>query len=506
MIEESLKRPFTTYPHVGRTIVTDDFMTITDAWHTGDAYLHVLQTGSTWANDCGTAWNAGTEAAPTSIPLLQNTNAYMLHEGISSMSGIQSNVTGVPAGYRFITQGFVSNYAAYYGGEINSQHDSFALALDFRFLSELEFGGVGAKGQRLRVYLYEESNPASVQIQVLTDIFFDYQWYAANVSPIVPVLPPFGAPNPQNVIDLAQQTTSFAQSGEINIGLIIDKIKASLRKSGSGAAHIWANYELPKGPTGAGWNQSTNPFFALGLASVTHPLSGVDTQSWGLLDVTFTTFRSTTYTAPTGGAIGANGRIQTAFPTTADPRIGENLGVGIFNQLFQKGRASAGVSWPSVYLGLRNFGGTPRPAVGNVAFPVGFISPSYVFAVVDTATETKTLNIQIPNGATRFTVYAQIRLTAGTGGHVVTADLEKNLTGGPLIWTQNLMARTYAGNAATQWVWIDLPLSANMQTVSGQVERAKLTLASTKPSPRVGANQTAAGFWDGIGSFYLAFR
>lgn len=506
MIDESLKRPFTTYPHVGRTLITGDFITITDAWHTVDAYMHVLQTGSTWVNDCGWAWNSGTDSVPFSFPLSQNTNAYMLHEPISGMSGIQSNVTAVPAGYRFITQGFVSTYGAYYGGEINSQHDSYALAIDFRFLSELEFGGVGAKGQRLRVYLYEESNPALTQIQVLCDIFFDYGWYAANVSPIVPTLPAFGAPNPLNVFDLSQQTSTMAQSGEINTALIIDKVGAALRKSGSSAAHLWVNYELPKGPTGSGWNQSTNPHFSLGLASATHPMSGVDTQSWGVLAATFTTFRSATYTMPTGGAIGANGRAQTAFPLTLEPQIGENLGVGIFNQLFFKGRASAGVSWPSIYLGLRNFGGTPRPVVGNVVYPLGFVSPSYQFRYLDTATETKALNIQLPNGATRFTIYAQIRLTAGTGGHVVTADLERNLAASPFIATQQLMSRTYAGNANTQWVWIDAALDTNMQTLEGQVERVKLTLTSHKPSPRGSAIPSVAGFWDGIGSFYLAFR
>lgn len=501
-IEESLKRPFTTYPHVGRTLITNDFVTIADEWHTGDAYLHVLQNGSTWANDCGWAWNAGTEMVVFGV---NDINAYMMHEPISGMSGIRSNVTGVPDGYRFITQGFVGNYAAYYGGEINSQHDSYALALDFRFVSEIEFGGVGAKGQRLRVLLFEESNPSAVQIQSLCDIFFDYNWYFNNVSSAIPPLPALNAPNPQNVYDLSNQTSILEQSGEINIALIIDKISANLRKVGSSAAHIRVFYELPKGPTGLGWNTSVFPFYAMGLPSATHPLSGVESQSWGCLAVTFTTFRSTTYTAPTL-TVGANGRVQSVYPTSLEPQIGDNLGTQIFGKLLEKGNSSKGVSWPSVFLGLRNFGGTYRPIVGNRCFPFGVIAGSYVFQYLDTALETLVLNVQIPNGATRFTIYTQIRLTAGTGGHVVTADLEREFDTSPFIATQNLLTRTYAGNAATQWVWIDLPLDANMQPNSGQVERVKLTLKSTKPSPRVGSNATAAGFWDGIGSFYLAFR
>jgi len=493
-LEESLKRPFTTYPHVGRTLITGDFMTITDAWHTGDAYLHVLQSGSTWANDCGWAWNSGSNGTTT--------HDYLMHH---------EPVVGMDDRFRFITQGFVSFYDAVFGGEINSQHDSYALSLDFRFLSELEMqtlatnssgSGVGARGQRLRVYLKETSNPSAAQLQSVCDIFYDYSWYAANVSPVVPALPAFNAPNPNGVYDLASQTTNITQSGAINQVLFLDKIKAALRKSGSGAAQLQVIYELPRQGNGSAWNPATTAVDYTSMAAIQNPMTGIDESAWGCLAVTFTTFRSTTYTAPTGGAVGANGRLQTAFPTTADPQIGENLGTGLFSQLFFKGRSSAGVSWPSVFQGLRNFSGIPRPIVGNVTE----LNAGSIFNLRDTAAETKALNIQIPNGATRFTIYAQIRLTAGTGGHVVTADLEKFLDQSPFIVAQNLMTRTYAGNAATQWVWIDLPLSANMQTVSGQVERAKLTLASSKPSPRVGANQTAAGFWDGIGSFYLAFR
>jgi hypothetical protein len=231
-------------------------------------------------------------------------------------------------------------------------------------------------------------------------------------------------------------------------------------------------------------------------------MTGIDETAWGCLAVTFTTFRSTTYTAPTGGNVGTNGRAQTIYPTTLEPQIGDNLGTAIFGKLMEKANAAARVSWPSVIQGYRSFGGIPRPIVGNVTQ----LNAGSIFNLVDTGTETLVLYIPCPNGATRFTIYTQIRLTAGTGGHVVTADLEREFAVSPFIATQNLMTRTYAGNPATQWVWIDLPLDANMQPNQGQVERVKLTLKSRKPSPRVGSNVTSAGFWDGIGSFYLAFR
>jgi hypothetical protein len=491
-LEESLKRPFTTYPHVGRTLIAGDFVTITDLWHSGDAYLHVLQSGSTWANDCGWAWNSGSNGTTTH-------DYYMKHEPTVGMSDR----------FRFITQGFVSFYDAVFGGEINSQHDSFALALDFRFLSEAEMttlatnssgSGIGARGQRLRVYLKETSNPASVPILSICDIFADYYWYAANVSPAIPALPAVNAPNPNGVYNLANGTTTMTNSG-INQVLFVDKLAAALRKVGSGAAQLQIIYELPRQGNGSPWNPATTAVDYATMAAIPNPMTGIDETAWGALAVTFTTFRSTTYTAPTL-AIGANGRAQSVYPTTLEPQIGDNLGTQIFGKLLEKGNSSKSVSWPSVFQGIRSFGGIPRIVAGNVTQ----LNAGSVFNLVDTATETLVMNVQIPNGATRFAAYTQIRLTAGTGGHVVTADLEREFATSPFIATQNLLTRTYAGNPATQWVWVDLPLDANMQPNSGQIERVKLTLKSRKPTPRVGSNPTPAGFWDGIGSFYLAFR
>ena len=514
MLENSGKRLITTHPHSGRVFVVGDTLTIHDVWKMEDAYLNVLQNGQTWVNDAGVHWNSG--SFRNSAQILNDELAH--HEPLAGMSGGPSFVNGnALEGFRFITQEYTSGYIGEFGGEINSQHDSFALSLAFRFLSEDEFGtsatsplgiGIGARAQRIIVRLWERSNPSASNFQDLIDIFYDWSYYQANVSPAIP------AQNASNVLDLnPTQGVPLAQNGAINSALIIDKINAALRKSGNSAAHLQIFYYLPLHPTGATWASvsASGAFDYCHAEPIQNVNSGVTMQSWGVLSATLTLFRSSTYTSPLG-VIGANGRVQTAFPAIGDFQVGQNFEGVDFNDLRQMAQAAKGVGWPSFIRGKRDFGGLPRIICGDWAR----WQSGNRWGVEDTASQVVNTVCQLPQGATRFTLNTLVRFTAGCGLHTITITLERdytNILGNPATASQTLYTASFA-TAFSGWVWVDAALSASMIPDQGKVEAARLIFAVTKSVPRTAIvpnlpfplQTSVVGYWDGVAACYLSFR
>jgi len=523
MVIDSGKRFIRTHPHKGRTFVVGDTFTVLDAWEAADAYGNALQYGSQWVNDSGIAWNPGSWRNNTP----PNTDSNMHHEPPVGMSGgpsLVGSATTAIQGYRYITPRYAT-YLATYGGEINSQHDSFALGLDFRFLSPAEFAtsavqpnsaGIGARAQRLTISLTERSGSVP-QNQVLIDIFYDWSYYQANVSIAIP------AQNSTNVIDLAQGSSPFEQDGAINQALIVDKIGALLRKTGSAAATLLCKYELPLSPNGGSWNVVSSVFDYIGCEPITHPNSGIECYSWGLLAITMTNFRSDTF-SPTILASGANARTQLAFPTTGDAVMGQNLDGLLFTDLYNRGRAAAQVSWPAVCLGRRSFGGLNRILVGDAArYQAGGGASAVEWAYDDHASQVLDLRCQIPSAATRFTLHTYVKYQAGAGLHTIKFELIRDYTdifGGNAQATQVLYTASFASNFGPDWVWVDQALNAAMIPNQGQVEHVQLKVTVTKSAPRntdwgylkiapdLYHSQPCANFgsFDGVGAIYLAFR
>lgn len=502
-ISESGKRRIQTHPHTGRTVVTTDTYTILDAWQASDAYLYALQSGSTWVCDTMRAWNSGNwhNNAPPVV------DRYIHHEPLAGMSGGPYNaVSQQTDGFRFIKS--ASPYRAEYGGELNSEHDSLALAMDFRFISQLEFStgplggsGDGARAQRLRAILWDRSNPSAIQTQTIVDIFFDRDYYAANVSIAIP------AANDPILIDMAQGDFGD-QFGAINSLLIVSKIAANMRKKGSSAASLLLLYELPLAPSGLSWTTTNvaGTFYYAKCFEATQPNSGIASRAWGLLSATFTTFRSETYTTPTAN-YGIHGRAQSSFPLTADTLLGANLGAAVFNDLRDKGNSSKAVSWPALSLGLRNFGGFPRAVIGDYSL-LHTLGNASTFKIDHTASQILEFWINVPFECTRFTMYSQVRFSTGCGLHTIKVELTRNYTtilGVDASATQTLYTAGFASGLPATWVWLDQALSANMAPNQGSVERCKVTLTVTKATPSTLA-ASSQGYWDGIGALYLAFR
>jgi len=508
MLIDSGKRLILTHPHTGRTFFVGDTLNILDCWQATHAYKNALEYGSTYANDGGICWNPGSyrNNEPTALDHL------MHHEPVCGMSGGEGDYIGPTVGgggFPFITPNY-AQYSADFGGEINSQHDSFALGIDFRFLSEAEFStaflgfnslgsGIGARAQRLRFVLWEMSTPTVQNPQVVADIFFNYGYYVG----IPGATPPF-----PYMIDLSMPDGA---AGEINQYLIVDKIKAALRKSGSSQCRLQCIYELPKSSTGGAWPVNFSSCFA---EPIVHPNSGVEYQSWGLLAVTMTHFRSETYTNPTGGAIGPNGRIQTAFPVVPEQVMGQNSGGLLFADLFQMGRAAVGVSWPSVIQGKRSFGGLNRIVLGDTAR----YQQGTQWAYDDHASQILDIRCQLPSNATRFTLNTLVKYQNTNGGlHTIKFEIERETANNVI--GQTLYTASFSTNLAPTWVWVDGALDPLMLPISANVEHIRLKVTVTKSIPRA----TNWGFpifapdiyppqpcssiaWDGVGTIYLAFR
>ena len=116
--------------------------------------------------------------------------------------------------------------------------------------------------------------------------------------------------------------------------------------------------------------------------------------------------------------------------------------------------------------------------------------------------------VQVPHGATRFTLYTLVRFSTGCGLHTLSLTLNRDFTtilGGNAVATQTLYSASFASGLAPTWVWIDQALGANMSPDQGKIERMKLTISATKATPSylAASNQF---YWDGFGAVYLAFR
>ena len=497
--------------------VVGDTWGVKDCWDVAHAYKNALQYGSTWVNDCGISWNPGDARgryAPGSPLDPLTTDGLMHHEPVTGMSGGPTLVNGVAGnGFPYITQANSGAYGAKFGGEINSQHDSYALAMDFRFISELEFkasqpsgggasasysNGSGARLQRITVYLNERSNPATINTQILTDIFFDLDFYRLNF----PFTPPFDPSYQINCLD-----GEFDQSGALNSVLFIGKIADNLRKKlASCAASLHISYELPRSPNGALWPfVASHAYYSSACGAVENPNSGVSYDSWGVLSATFTCFRSDTYTTPTTSSTGSNWRLQNSFPIVSDEVMGQNLDATFFTNLVNMGNAAEQVSWPSVFQGMRNFGGLKRVVCGDSSW----LFPSLTtFVVRNTANQYVEFNIQIPNGATKFTLHTLVDLipsTWGIGPHSLKFELTRQFNASPFVATQTLHSFSgYGGNEA--WVWVDGVLDPNLRPINGNVEWATLRIMATKSGAAGISHACANGYSDGVKTVYLAFR
>ena len=508
-LEESGKRLIQTHPHSGRVYVAGDTFTILDAWQAADAYQYALESGTQWINEAGVATNPGSWRNEGS----GLTDTSMHHESIVGMSGGDSTIANGQTlqGFRYFTK--ATPYVANFGGELNGQHDSFALAIDFRFLSEKEFAsgpqtglsGIGARSQRIKVTLIEKSNPTATVLQTLVDIFVDKAYYAANVSPVVP------ANNAPELVNLADGIWPFEPSspntdGAINQLLWIGRIGNTLRKNGSGAAQLQVTYELPLSPSGASWSTITvlSNTYRNHAKPIKHPSTGIYMQNWGVLSLAFSTFREDgAFTQPVL-PIGSHGRTQQQFPDTADFVLGQNLGASLFDELRTKGNAAKNVSWPSFYAGFRDFGGIVRPVHGDVAR----FQQTNVYRIDHTASQSRDIWVQVPHGATRFTLYTLVRFSTGCGLHTLSLTLNRDFTtllGGNAVATQTLYTASFASGLAPTWVWVDQALGANMSPDQGKVERMKLTITATKATPSYLA-ASSQFYWDGFGAVYLAFR
>lgn len=493
-MEVNQGRTTTAFPHCGRVFACDDVLGVTDIRLSSDAYQHIVESGIPFVSASPSGLNWGNKYS----------NANQLGQLVTApVVGCASHPLGFMSA--IVDNPFYSSESV---GELRPDFDGFAVNLCFKFMSQYDYGrlgptfsytetGSGYRGQRIRITVQNHCLAPANSVYTLIDIFVDYSWYKINVDPTLPANPT------ANTIDL-QTNVRGLTVGDINNVYIVGQLPATMFRALSCQASAFFRYEIPRAADGSAWLGYTNAFIDPGGSTYVNPkfdesinsAIGVEMGGCGIIGCNLKTYWTGRGIVPTGVPGGSGGsRVITTYDNEQAsplPAMGGANEALVYSRLRERGRAAIAASWPALSVMSRRVGGVLKPIVGHSG-----VFTENAYGVYD---ESRTFQIQCPQGATRFVLIALVRTIAGAGIHTVSSTLtnEANTS------FQTLFSTTNTAGTSYRYVYLNGTLSIPMRPNSGLVERYSLRLRSQKSVPR--STQIVTPYLaDGVIAFYLAF-
>lgn len=494
-MEVNQGRTTTAFPHCGRVFACDDVLGVTDIRLSSDAYQHIVESGIPFVSASPSGLNWGNKYSHGNI------QPYMV---TAPVVGCASHSTGWFGSN--VDNPFYSSEAV---GELRPDFDGFAVNLCFKFMSQYEYGrlgpafsytetGSGYRGQRIRITVQNHCLAPANSVYTLIDIFVDYAYYRGlGIDLSLPTNPS------ANTIDLQTTNIQGLNVGEILNLHIIGQLPATMFRALSCQASAFFRYEIPRAADGFTWMAGINAFFdgantyvSANFDESINSAIGVEMGGCGIIGCNLKTYWTGRGIVPTGVAGGSGGsRVITTYDNEQAsplPAMGGANEALVYSRLRERGRAAIAASWPALSVMSRRVGGVLKPIVGHSG-----VFTENAYGVYD---ESRTFQVQCPQGATRFVLIALVRTIAGAGIHTVSSTLtnEANTS------FQTLFSTTNTAGTSYRYVYLNGTLSIPMRPNSGLVERYSLRLRSQKSVPR--STQIVTPYLaDGVIAFYLAF-
>lgn len=483
------------FPHCGRVFACDDVLGVTDIRLSTDAYQHIVESGIPFVSASPSGLNWGNKYS------FGNTQPYMVTAPVVGCASHPSKFMKAN-----VDNPFYSSEAV---GELRPDFDGFSINLCFKFMSQAEYGVIGStfgntptgngyRGQRIRITVQNHCLAPANSVYTLIDIFVDYAYYRGlGIDLSLPTNPS------ANTIDLQTNGSSLIV-GNINNVHIVGQLPATMFRALSCQASAFFRYEIPRAPNGTHWTAYLSSFTDVyGTTYVEpqfpesiNPAIGVNMGGCGIIGVNLKTYWTGRGIVPTGVPGGSGGsRVITTYDneqTSPLPAMGGANEALVYSRLTERGRAAIAASWPALSIMSRRVGGVLKPIVGHSG-----VFTENAYGVYE---ESRTFQIQCPQGATRFVLIALVRTIAGAGVHTVSSTLtnEANTS------FQTLFSTTNTAGTSYRYVYLNGTLSIPMRPTAGLVERYSLRLRSQKSVPR--ATQIVTPYLaDGVIAFYLAF-